>query len=103
MGILGDLDRLEEWAHVNLMKFNKIMCKVLHLGQGNTQCPYKMGHDWTDSSPAQEDLVILLDEKLDVKQLGAPATSETNYTLGCINSCMASRLWEAISPSTLLS
>lgn len=74
MGILGDLDRLEEWDGVNLMEFNTAMCKVLHVGRGNTQCPYRLGDDWTDSSPAQEDVVILLDEKLDVKQQGAPAS-----------------------------
>lgn len=79
MGILWDLDRLEEWAHVNLMKFNRAKCKVLHLGQDNTQCQYRLRDDWTGSSPAQEELVILLDEKLDVKQQWAPATSETSY------------------------
>ena len=31
----------EEWAQMNLMKFNKLKCKVLHLDCGNSHYQYK--------------------------------------------------------------
>ncbi|KAJ7409101.1 rna-directed dna polymerase from mobile element jockey-like [Willisornis vidua] len=42
-----DSDKLEKRAHGNLTRFNKTNCKVLQLGQGNSQYQY-MVWDPTD-------------------------------------------------------
>ena len=93
--IQRDLDKLERWARVNLMKFNKGKCKVGHLGQGSLQYQNRLRDEGTESSPAEKDLV---DEKLDMSRQRALTAQKANRILGCIKSSVASRLREEILP-----
>jgi len=92
-----DLKKIKEWAFVNLMRFNKIKSKILHVGQGNHLYHYRLGHEEIESSPAKKDLEVLVDEKLDRSQ-HALASQKGNCILGFIKRNMANRSKEVILP-----
>ncbi|KFV78388.1 hypothetical protein N308_05547, partial [Struthio camelus australis] len=93
-----DLDRLESWAERNLRKFHKGKCRVLHLGRNNPMHQYRLGVDWLQSSSAEKDLGVLVDNKLSMSQPCALVAKEANGLLGCIRQSVASRTREVILP-----
>ena len=73
-----------QFSQQNLMRFKRARCKVLLLGQNNPRYMYRLGEELTESSLADKDLGILMDEKLDMIQQCVLAAWRASCILGSI-------------------
>ena len=100
--IQRDPDKLEQWACVDLMKFNKAKCRVLHVGQGSHQYQNRLGDECVESSPEEKDLKVLVDKKIDMTWQRALAAQQASRAPGCIPSSVGTGRGRGFCPSAPL-
>jgi len=93
-----DLDRLDRWAKVKCMRFNKGKCWVLHLSHKNPMKHYRLGEEGLESYLEEKGERVLVDSQLNMSQQCAHVANKTNDILACTRNSAASRRSEVIVP-----
>lgn len=89
-------------THANLTEFHQAKCRILHLGQGNLKHECRLGNEWIESSPVEEDLGRLLDEKLEYDSNMCLQSRKPTISWSVSKEVYLGEKWRALSSCSLL-
>ena len=80
------INRLEHWSRTWQMQFNTSKCKVMHLGRtGNPGNVYMMGGSVLESTKAEKDIGVMVQDSLKPSLHCSKAAAKANAVLGQIS------------------
>ena len=79
-----DLLRVQEWAKKWKMEFNISKCKIMHIGNKNPKNVYGMDGTELETTRAERDLGVTIDDQLDLGKHIKTIVAKANRILGLI-------------------
>jgi len=93
-----DLYRLNRWAMVNCMSFNRAKCQAQHFGHNNPRQHYRVGEEWLESCLTERDLGALMDSWLNMSQQWAQVAKKAKSILAYIRNGVVRKTRKVILP-----
>lgn len=93
-----ELDRLERWAYMNLIRFPG-QVQSAAAGSGQSQMWIQVGWRGIESSPYENDLGMLVNAKLSMSWQCGLIAQEADHFLGCVTGSVASTICAKICPT----
>ncbi|KAJ7409100.1 rna-directed dna polymerase from mobile element jockey-like [Willisornis vidua] len=90
--------QMERWTQRNHLKFNKVKFRVLPLEKNNPMHQHRLGDNLLESSSAEKDLGVLVDNKLSMSHQCVLVAKKANGSLQCTRKSTASMSREVTLP-----